>query len=199
MTPTEVGKAYDRIAQRWVDGEWLAKRIGIDAHERAIGFLQAKRRALDVGCGAGRIAQLLAERGFDTEGIDVSGEMLRLARQTNPTVRFHQADICEWALPRRYDLISAWDSIWHVPLAAQEALLTKLLGGLAPGGVLIFTCGGDDSPAEHVDSEMGPDMYYSTIGVPRILALVAAANCSCRHLEYDQHPERHVVVIAQRR
>ena len=63
-------------------------------------------------------------------------------------VRFHFADICIWEFPKRYDFISAWDSIWHVQLQQQLDVLRKMFSGLAPGGVLIFTTGGVESPKE---------------------------------------------------
>jgi SAM-dependent methyltransferase len=87
--------------------------------------------------------------------------MIDLAKQRHPNVTFHHADICAWEFPRKYDFISAWDSIWHLPLAQQEPVLKKILHGLPPGGVFIFTTGGLDTPSEKVDSAMGPQMYYS--------------------------------------
>lgn len=99
---------------------------------------------------------------------------------------------------RPYDLIVAWDSLWHVPLAQQEAVLAKLCRGLAAGGVFAFTTGGTDAPTETRDSCMGPPMYHARLGVPKTLQILAEADCVCRHLEYDQHPELHVFVIAQR-
>lgn len=168
-------------------------------HERAVAFVPEKGRALDIGCGSsGRIIDLLLCHGFAVEGLDFSRRMIDLARQRHPQITFHHADICEWRFPGRYDFISAWDSIWHVPLAAQEPVLRKILDGLNPGGVCIFTTGGLDVPSEKVDSAMGPRMYYSTLGVPATLELMAGAGCVCRHLEYDQYPEQHVYVIAQR-
>jgi hypothetical protein len=45
---------------------------------------------------------------------------------------------------------------------------------------------------------MGPQMYYSVLGIPNLLKLISEAGCICRHLEYDQYPELHLYVIAQR-
>ncbi len=140
----------------------------------------------------------LLSQGFALEGVDISAEMLTLARKKHPLVTFHHADICDWNLPRHYDFISAWDSIWHVPLSLQEHVLKKLLEGLEPEGVLIFTTGGVDSPNEKTDSYMGPEMYYGALGIPNLLALLGRMGCVCRHLEYDQYPELHVYIIAQK-
>jgi RimJ/RimL family protein N-acetyltransferase len=45
---------------------------------------------------------------------------------------------------------------------------------------------------------MGPPMYHATLGIPKTLQVLAEAGCVCRHLEYDQHPELHVYVVAQK-
>lgn len=198
MTPQEVAASYDEIAERW-NGASFPRQNAIAQHERALKFAKRKRNALDVGCGSsGRIVDLLLAHGFDVEGLDVSPRMVELARRRHPHVTFHQADITAWELPRRYDFISAWDSIWHVPLAAQEPVLRKLLGGLEPEGVFIFTAGGLDGPGEKRDAAMGPPMYYSVLGIPRTLQILSEEGCICRHLEYDQLPELHLYVIAQK-
>ncbi len=198
MKPREVAASYDRIAGRW-HGDSFDRDYGMAQHRRALAFLDDAGAALDVGCGSsGRIIDLLLERGFEVEGLDLSGEMLALARQRHPDVTFHHADICEWVFPRRYDFISAWDSLWHIPLARHEDVLPKILHGLNPDGVCIFTTGGTDTPDEVRDAAMGPPMYHSSPGLPRTLQWVAESGCVCRHLEYDQHPELHVYLVVQK-
>jgi trans-aconitate methyltransferase len=198
MDPREIARNYDQLADRW-NSDALLRNYGIRQHERAIAFVKEKRTALDVGCGSnGRIIGLLTSYGFSVEGLDLSTQMIELAKQRHPNVIFHHADICEWKFSRGYDLISAWDSIWHVPLANQEPVLIKIMQGLTPGGVCVFTTGGLDAPSEKVDSAMGPQMYYSALGIPKMLQLISETGCVCRHLEYDQYPELHLCVIAQR-
>lgn len=198
MDPQDVGISYDQIASHW-DSDRFPRENGIAQHERAIAFTDLRGPALDIGCGSsGRVIDLLLKHGFSPEGLDISGKMLELARCRHPDLAFHHADICEWQFPYPYDFISAWDSVWHVPLGAQEHVLQKILEGLSPGGVAVFTVGGTDEPSETTNSHMGPPMYHSTIGIPRSLELVAEAGSVCRHLEYDQYPERHVHIICQR-
>jgi RimJ/RimL family protein N-acetyltransferase len=140
----------------------------------------------------------LARHDFTTDGVDLSEKMIALARDRHPKARLFQADICEWELPRPYDLIVAWDSLWHVPLGRQEAVLAKLCRGLSAGGVLVFSAGGTDGPGEKRDAGMGVPMYHATLGIPKTLQVLAEADCVCRHLEHDQYPEDHVYLIAQR-
>lgn len=198
MHPNEIAASYDRIAGQWADPSFN-RANGIAPHTRALQFAPKRGVALDVGCGCnGRFIDLLAAEGFETEGLDLSAEMMRLARLRHPQVTFHHADVCEWVPPRSYDFITAWDSIWHVPLDRQESVLRKLCGALTDGGVFIWTTGGLDGPAEKRDAAMGPPIYYSVLGIPETLRVIAAAGCVCRHLEYDQLPEQHVFMIAQK-
>lgn len=132
------------------------------------------------------------------DGLDVLERMIALARQNRPAIKFHHADIAAWKLPRKYDFISAWDSIWHLPLAMQEPVMQKICDGLTQGGVFLFTTGGLDAPEEKSDSSMGPPVHYSVLGIPRTLELLTQFGCVCRHLEYDQLPEKHLFIIAQK-
>jgi SAM-dependent methyltransferase len=198
MLPHELAHSYDQIAEQW-RSDTFPPTNGIAQHARAIAFLRQKRHALDIGCGAsGRIIDLLLQHGFTVEGVDISPRMLELARARHPDVTFHHADICQWPLPRQYDLITGWDSIWHLPLAEQAPVLRKLMAGLAPGGVLIYTTAGLDAPTETVDRSMGVPVAYGVLGIPQTLQLIDACGCVCRHLEYDQHPELHLYLIVQK-
>lgn len=198
MEPQDVGKSYDLIADRW-RSDRFTKDNGVIQHEKAIAFTKLRGAALDIGCGgSGRLVDILLNHGFSPEGLDISNKMLELARSRHPRVSFHHADICRWKFPHSYDFISAWDSIWHVPLRAQEQVLLKMLSGLSLGGVAIFTVGGTEGPGEITNSYMGPPMYHSTLGISRTLEAIAQAGSVCRHLEYDQYPELHVYIICQR-
>jgi 2-polyprenyl-3-methyl-5-hydroxy-6-metoxy-1,4-benzoquinol methylase len=198
MTPQETAQSYDKIAAHW-NGDSFNRLNGIEQHQRALQFVQNKGRAIDIGCGSsGRIIELLLAEGFETEGLDISEEMLRLAQARYPEQRFHHADIREWEFSQRYDLISAWDSIWHAPLEDQEPILKKLCAALEVGGVLIFTSGGLDSPGEATNPFLGQPLYHAALGIPKLLEIIAACGCICRHLEYDQYPEKHLYLIVQK-
>ncbi len=199
MTPHETGQSYDQIADVWND-DGFNRKNGLAAHRRALAFLAGGGgQAIDLGCGcSGRFIELLTAHGLAVEGLDVSARMIELARARHPRTPFHHADVCTWEFTRRYDFITGWDSLWHLPLAAQEPVMRKILDALKPGGVFIFTTAGLDRPEEKTDTAMGPEIYYGVPGIPRTLALVGECGCVCRHLEYDQWPEKHLVVIVQK-
>ena len=198
MNPKKIGECYDGLAEQW-NSEGFDRTNGIAQHKRAISFLKKKDYALDIGCGSsGRFIDLLLDDSFHVEGVDISKRMIALAKKRHPKINFHHDDILTWNFSRKYDFITAWDSIWHLPLDEQERTLKKICGGLADRGVLIFTTGGLDGPEEKLDSFMGPQVYYSVLGIPKTLEILLESGCICRHLEYDQYPEQHLYLIAQK-
>jgi len=198
MDPRETAATYDKIARHWA-GEGMDRKNGLAQHERAVRFCRGRGPAIDIGCGSsGRIIDFLLAQKFAVEGLDLSGGMLALAKAKHPAVRFHQADICAWEFPRQYDFISAWDSIWHVPLARQPGVLRKFCAGLNPGGVFIFTSGGVDTPGEVTNPCHGEPLYHAAPGIPELLRIIDGTGCICRHLELDQWPESHLYLIVQK-
>jgi SAM-dependent methyltransferase len=198
MDPESIGRGYDNIASHWQ--EPFLQTNGLAQFEKAIRFTENRGPALDIGCGSsGRFIDLLSKHDFVPEGLDVSKEMIALAKQRHPAVPFHHANIATWNFPKKYDFISAWDSTWHLPLSLQEPVLRKICDGLADHGIFIFTTGGLDGPAEKLDSFMGVQLSYGVLGIPKTLELLDRFGCVCRHLEYDQYPEKRLYVIAQKR
>jgi SAM-dependent methyltransferase len=198
MNPPDIGKAYNQITHLW-ESDGFDRSNGIEQHERAISFANGRGKALDVGCGCtGRFIDLLLNEGFEPEGVDVSDEMIRLAQKRHSKIQFYKQDICDWIAPHKYDFITAWDSIWHIPLNQQVDTLKKLFSSLNANGILIFSCGGTDEKGEHKDDFMGPEVYYSSLGINGFLKLFIGLGGICRHLEYDQYPESHTYFVVEK-
>lgn len=96
---------------------------------------QRCERVLDVGCGAGTFAALLAQRSDYVDAVDRSGPMIAEAKRRTPaTVNCVQADVLIDALPaRNYDAIVSITALHHMP---PEVALPRLADALRPGGVL---------------------------------------------------------------
>ena len=94
-------------------------------------------RVLEVGCGAGDLAVVLAGRAASVEALDRSPAMVALARdRLPPGVRVLEGDVLELGLPAGgYDAVVGTGVLHHLPL--EEALRT-LAAGLRPGGVLVM-------------------------------------------------------------
>src|SRR5258707_11718440 len=69
---------------------------------------------LDVACGTGRHLPFLREH-YTLEGLDLDEQMLAIARQRNPEVVFHHADMADFDLGRRFDaIVCLFSSIGYV-------------------------------------------------------------------------------------
>ncbi len=91
-------------------------------------------RALDLGCGTGRHAVLLAERFGQVDAIDLSGPMIELARQRRlrPNITYWQADLHDVDGGGHYDFVLSVLTLHHVP--DLHAALSHIKTVLAPGG-----------------------------------------------------------------
>ncbi|MCP4550630.1 MAG: class I SAM-dependent methyltransferase [Bacteroidetes bacterium] len=59
----------------------------------------------------------------------------------NPNVHFIHSDFISWNTEETFDLIIAWDSIFHVPKELQQEATVKMCQFLNPDGILLFTAG----------------------------------------------------------
>jgi trans-aconitate 2-methyltransferase len=90
----------------------------------------------DLGCGAGNVTRLLAERwpAATVTGVDGSAAMLQAARAAAPALSWVEADLGTWRAPRPADLLFSNAALhW---LDAHPRLFPRLVGELASGGVL---------------------------------------------------------------
>ncbi|RZS45117.1 methyltransferase family protein [Herbihabitans rhizosphaerae] len=93
------------------------------------------KHALDVGCGTGTFARLLATQVPEVDALDRSEAMITAARENAPpNVQFTRTDLNEHELPHEhYDFVSCIASLHHMPFAPT---VTRLRDTLRPGGVL---------------------------------------------------------------
>lgn len=133
---TESAELYDAIYFTFKD--YAVEAADIARHIRAE-HPQA-RTVLDVACGTGEHARLLAaDHGFQVDGLDLNTEFLRLARLKHPGGRFYEADMREFALSDRYDaVVCMFSSIGYVKtLPALERTLRTFRGHIAPNGIVV--------------------------------------------------------------
>ena len=95
-------------------------------------------RAVDVGCGPGNSTAVLAAAFPDAKvlGVDSSPEMLDAARSAHPGLSFAHADAAGGLaeLPGSFDVVFSNACLQWVP--DHPVLLARLMGKVAPGGVL---------------------------------------------------------------
>jgi SAM-dependent methyltransferase len=97
-------------------------------------------RALDAGCGTGRVAIELATRGFSVVGIDLDADMLAAARTKAPELQWIQADLAEATahVNSEFDVVAlAGNVMIFVAAGAEGPVLAQMHSLLAPAGLLV--------------------------------------------------------------
>ena len=97
------------------------------------------RTVLELGCGTGSALKHLAMH-YQVWGLDASSKMLSIAKKKVPSARLFRADMVNFALAEKFDVICCvFDSINHVlSFAAWKQLFANVRRHLSPQGVFIF-------------------------------------------------------------
>lgn len=148
----------------------LIRRLGLDPGSRV----------LDAGCGLGGSAFLMArEFGWQVDGIDLSRNMIELARQRcleyelSELVELDHGDCLALSRRERYHAVYSRDVFLHIHDKAR--LFASLLEALRPGGRMLFTdyCRGEE-PWSGDFSDYVESRAYELHTVPQYIALLEA-------------------------
>ena len=137
MSYSSLASLYDRI-----NGEVYAPYAEfLDKTIREYSKIEVQD-VLDLGCGTGRITALMADKGYGMVGVDLSAEMLNLAREANEgknTLLLMQ-DMREFELYGTVQAVySSFDCLNYLESAGDLRAVFRLVANyLEPGGVFIF-------------------------------------------------------------
>jgi ubiquinone/menaquinone biosynthesis C-methylase UbiE len=135
QTPESIQSDFDRIAllshESW--------NHNAHYHEYLMGRIPEQcRQILEIGCGTGNFSRLLAQRAEKVLAIDLSPQMIRLAREHSklyPNIDFVVGDVMTYQFPdNQFDCIATLATIHHLP---TEPILRKIRKALKPGGVFV--------------------------------------------------------------
>lgn len=163
----DLAATYDSVAQSYAE---KTAQFGAAEHEQILkmeGMLRPDHSKLivDFGCGPGRDVPFYVDRGFDVIGVDVSGELLKIAKAASPNQKFIQSDFATVDIKANSAAIVIHSStLQHVPKESLERVLRKSFETLEPGGIFYA----------HYRSGEGESLSVSTeYGVPiaRFIAL----------------------------
>lgn len=127
--------------------------------------LEPGMRVLDVGCGPGRHARALAERGVQVHGVDISQRFIDLARRDAPSgATFERVDARALAFDAEFDaVISLCQGAFgladggggSVPLDPDAAVLAGMARAVAPGGAVALSAFSAYFQVRWLDAERG--------------------------------------------
>jgi SAM-dependent methyltransferase len=130
---------------------------------------------VDLGCGSGVLAGELSKNGYLVIGVDISPEMVRLARDQVPGASFIVQSLHEFftpGLPRCGAITAIGEAFTYATDAKREgalrALLAQCASALSPGGLLLFDV------IEHVDGEAMNYRNWSAEGDDWLIAVDVA-------------------------
>jgi 2-polyprenyl-6-hydroxyphenyl methylase / 3-demethylubiquinone-9 3-methyltransferase len=126
LNPVRLAYIRDMIDQHWQCDEHSLRPL-------------EKKSALDVGCGAGLLAEPLARLGAAVTAVDAAPELIAVAKEHSAgqglDIDYRHAAV--EALDGRFDLVTSMEVIEHV--ANPQSFLTSLTARLAPGGLMILS------------------------------------------------------------
>jgi SAM-dependent methyltransferase len=108
-----------------------------------LGVAVSRHRALDFGCGVGRVMQAMAQHFEQCDGVDISAAMLRVAREHNrhpERCTYHVNVAPDLALfeDASFSFVFSTLVLQHMDPTYSTAYIRELLRVLAPGGLLVF-------------------------------------------------------------
>ena len=126
LNPVRLGYVRDMIDQHW------------QADEHGFKPLTGKT-ALDVGCGAGLLAEPLARMGAQVTAVDAAPELIEVAKDhaAGQGLPIDYRAVGVEAIDGRFDLVTAMEVVEHV--AEPQAFVDSLAKRLAEGGLLILS------------------------------------------------------------
>jgi 2-polyprenyl-6-hydroxyphenyl methylase/3-demethylubiquinone-9 3-methyltransferase len=101
------------------------------------------KHVLDVGCGAGVLAEAMAGRGAQVTGIDLAGKPLKVAQlhalESGADVSYEEGAAESWAErhPSAFDVVTCMEMLEHVPDPARSVQACAVLA--KPGGWVFFS------------------------------------------------------------
>lgn len=126
---------FDRLALLDDEG-WTSNN---HYHDSLLKHVPANcENALEIGCGTGAFARLLAQHCRHVIALDLSSEMIRVGRSRSSrfaNLEYQTADAMQWNFPQsHFDFVCSIATLHHLD---QRELLVKIRDSLKPGGVLV--------------------------------------------------------------
>ncbi|KKQ80612.1 MAG: S-adenosyl-L-methionine-dependent methyltransferase [Parcubacteria group bacterium GW2011_GWC2_38_7] len=165
-----IAKSYDKIAHEYTQAHGYGEHSALPSLKTFTRFARRqckiftdvaicnqKSKILDVGCGGGQDSKYLFEQGYSVFGVDVSKEMIKLAKKYSPKTEFAVADVMSLPARIKYEGIWCCRVFHHISMAGQNKFLKKLNTLLKKDGVLFISCAVSDTKEDYEAFDSGSD------------------------------------------
>jgi SAM-dependent methyltransferase len=186
---------YDGVAREYAErftGELANKPLDRELLDRFASEVRGCGLVYDLGCGPGQTTAFLHACGVKVCGLDLSGDLLREARQRHPGLEFYAGDML--ALPLADASLAgvvAFYAIVHFAPAELRRALAEMHRVLQPGGLLLLAFHVGEG-AIHVEEFLGrPVSLDFVLFNPHVVTgeLVRAGFEAVEVIERDPYPE----------
>jgi len=169
--PEAIIPAYERESASWARDRnrtlWEKPAL-----ESAVDGRAPRLDVLDLGCGSGEpIAPWFVQRGDSVTGVDGAAAMIAEFRARVPGAEAIRVDMRGLSLGRRFDVIVAFNSFFHLCPADQRAMFPVFASHAAPGATLLFTTG--PAASEAWGRVGGSAVYHASLDPGEYRALLA--------------------------
>lgn len=192
-----VQAGYDRIGGRYT--EERGRIVNWCEVKAFVSQLPAQAHVLDAGSGTGiPIAEYLTKSGFEVVGIDISKEMLSVARKNVPGATFQQMNMAAIDLPSEsFDGVISCYAIIHNPKESHADILESFYRILKPGGVMLISVASWEW--EEFADYMGVDMFWSHYDPAKTKSLITNAGFDIEFgRDVESGGEKHHWVLARK-
>jgi len=201
MTGEEIVKeGYQKIAEVYHNRR-LKSTGSLELLEKLIEKMPSQGNVLDVGCGGGYpVANFFSDRGYKVTGVDVSPEMIEIAKKTVPEGAFYVRNMKELDFSEKsFDIIVSFFAIIHVPRAWHAKIISRFYEMLKPNGMILISMGMKDTEEDINLDWHGTKMYWSHFDKETNLKLIQSAGFEVIWNE-DVGPEtdRHTWILAKK-
>jgi SAM-dependent methyltransferase len=198
---------YDRIAADW-HRDHQSDTWWVEGTDEFISRLPKGGSVLDVGCGSGVKSAYLINHGLSVVGIDLSENLLTIARSVAPEAEFTHLSMTDLeTLESEYDGVFAQASLLHIPKIAASDVVQKMADRIKPGGCLYLAVkeARDGKPEEALEKEddygYEYERFFSYYRMPELEGYLHDACAKPVWRSRTPHPSGKVVwlqVIAQK-
>ncbi len=190
----DIAATYDRMAEEWhrdhAHDDWW-----VECTDEFIALLPKVGTVLDVGCGSGVKSKYLLERGLTVMGIDISKNLLAIAKREAPAGSYRELSMLDLdQLSEQYDGVFAQASLLHIPKQQALSVIKLMAARCKPGGYLYLAL--KEAPPGRPEEEIlkedtygyPMERFFSYYTMPELESTLASAGLTLVHKHRKASP-----------